>query len=270
MAPKASEQDQPSATTSGATASVYPEWPSFQAYSAIPPHGFFPPTVAANPQAHPYMWGAQPMVPPYGTPPSPYVMYAPGTVYAHPSTAPGMHPFSHYPMPTNGHAETPGSAPSAPEMNGKNEPGRMSAPSANGITSHSESGSESESEGSDANSQNDSHSKDNDGKEDGSSQNSISYSASQGMLNQTMPMIPIQPGAMVGVPGSTANLNIGMDYWTAPGSATVPATQGKATSGSARGDQWVLSLGMYLLIFMNYIYTIILIFEDWHLLLMLV
>ncbi|CAN6226915.1 unnamed protein product [Urochloa humidicola] len=236
---KTSEQDQPPATTSGATAPVYPEWPSFQAYSAIPPHGFFPPTVAANPQAHPYMWGAQPMVPPYGTPTSPYVMYPPGTVYAHPSTAPGMHPFSHYPMPANGHAETPGAAPSVPEMKGKSEPGRISAPSANGITSHSDSGSESESEGSDANSQNDSHSKDNDGKEDGSSQNGISYSASQGMLNQTMPMIPIQPGAMVGVPGSTANLNIGMDYWAAPGSAAVPATQGKATAGSARGDQWV-------------------------------
>ncbi|CAL4890264.1 unnamed protein product [Urochloa decumbens] len=165
------------------------------------------------------MWGAQPMVPPYGTPPSPYVMYPPGTVYAHPSTAPGA-------------------APNVPEMNGKTEPGRISAPSANGITSHSDSGSESESEGSDANSQNDSHSKDNDGKEDGSSQNGISYSASQGMLNQTMSMIPIQPGAMVGVPGSTANLNIGMDYWAAPGSAAVPATQGKATAGSARGDQW--------------------------------
>lgn len=82
----------------------------------------------------------------------------------------------------------------------------------------------------------------------GSSQNGISYSASQGMLNQTMPMIPIQPGAMVGVPGSTANLNIGMDYWAAPGSAAVPATHGKAPGGSARGDQWVQSVGMYLLI----------------------
>lgn len=87
----------------------------------------------------------------------------------------------------------------------------------------------------------------------GGSQNGISYSASQGMLNQTMPMIPIQPGAMVGVPGSTANMNIGMDYWAAPGSAAVPATQGKATAGSARGDQWVQSSGMYFLIFMNYI-----------------
>ncbi|KAF8685818.1 hypothetical protein HU200_043725 [Digitaria exilis] len=89
--PKASEQNQPPATTSGVTASVYPEWPSFQ----------------------------------------------------------GMHPY--YPMPTNGHTETPGAVPSAPEMNWKNEPGRTSAPSANGITSHSESGSESESEGSSQN-----------------------------------------------------------------------------------------------------------------------
>ncbi|XP_035823467.1 transcription factor HBP-1a isoform X3 [Zea mays] len=151
-----------------------------------------------------------------------------------------MHPFGHYPMPTNGHAETHGAAPSAPEMNGKSEPGRTSAPSANGITSHSESGSESESEGSDDNSQNDSHSKDNDGKEDGNSQNGMSYSGSQGVVNQTMAMLPMQPGAMVGgVPSSTAaNLNIGVDYWAAPGSAAVPAAHGKAPAGSARGDQW--------------------------------
>ncbi|KAL5662037.1 hypothetical protein ACJX0J_029162, partial [Zea mays] len=51
----------------------------------------------------------------------------------------------------------------------------------------------------------DSHSKDNDGKEDGDSQNSMSYSASQGVVNQTMVMLPMQPGAMVGgVPSSTA------------------------------------------------------------------
>uniref|UniRef100_A0A804MTE4 BZIP domain-containing protein n=1 Tax=Zea mays TaxID=4577 RepID=A0A804MTE4_MAIZE len=145
-----------------------------------------------------------------------------------------MHPFGHYPMPTNGHVETHGAAPSAPEMNGKSEPGRTSAPSANGITSHNES------EGSDDNSQNDSHSKDNDGKEDGDSQNSMSYLASQGVVNQTMAMLPMQPGAMVGgVPSSTAaNLNIGVDYWAAPGSAVVPAAHGKAPAGSARGDQW--------------------------------
>jgi plant G-box-binding factor len=84
-----------------------------------------------------------------------------------------MHPFSHYPMPTNGHAETPVSINCVyslliitvscnPKMSrfhgqqfiikvncsmeirigllviisGKSEPGRTSAPSANGITSH--------------------------------------------------------------------------------------------------------------------------------------
>ncbi|KAE8819728.1 transcription factor HBP-1a-like [Hordeum vulgare] len=53
-----SRPEQPPATTSGTTAPVYPEWPGFQGYPAMPPHGFFPLAVAAG-QAHPYMWGAQ-------------------------------------------------------------------------------------------------------------------------------------------------------------------------------------------------------------------
>uniref|UniRef100_A0A0D3F063 BZIP domain-containing protein n=1 Tax=Oryza barthii TaxID=65489 RepID=A0A0D3F063_9ORYZ len=204
-ATKASEPEQSPATTSGTTAPVYPEWPGFQAYSAIPPHGFFPPPVAASPQAHPYMWGAQ-----------------------------GVHPFNHYPMLANGNVEAAGTAPGASEINGKNELGRTSGPSANGITSHSESGSESESEGSDANSQNDSHSKENDVKEDGSSQNGISHTA----LNQNMSMAPTQTGVVIGGVAPTTNLNIGMDYWGAAGSSPVPAMHGKASSGSVRGEQW--------------------------------
>ncbi|KAF2567968.1 hypothetical protein F2Q68_00027981, partial [Brassica cretica] len=41
-----------------------PPPPSSQAYSSMPPHGF----VASSPQPHPYMWGVQHMMPPYGTP----------------------------------------------------------------------------------------------------------------------------------------------------------------------------------------------------------
>ncbi|XP_044407687.1 protein SENSITIVE TO UV 2 isoform X3 [Triticum aestivum] len=240
--PKASkppEQEQPPATTSGTTAPVYPEWPGFQGYPAMPPHGFFPPPVAAG-QAHPYMWGAQHMVPPYGTPPPPYMMYPPGTVYAHPTT-PGVHPF-HYPMQTNGNLEpagAQGAAPGAAETNGKNEPGKTSGPSANGVTSNSESGSDSESEGSDANSQNDSHSKENDVNENGSAQNGVSHSSSHGTFNKPMPLVPVQSGAVIGgVAGPATNLNIGMDYWGATGSSPVPAMRGKAPSGSARGEQW--------------------------------
>jgi hypothetical protein len=51
----------------------------------MPPHGY----VASSPQPHPYMWGVQHMMPPYGTPPHPYVtMYPPGGMYAHPSLPP--------------------------------------------------------------------------------------------------------------------------------------------------------------------------------------
>ncbi|XP_048536929.1 transcription factor HBP-1a isoform X4 [Triticum urartu] len=212
--PKASkppEQEQPPATTSGTTAPVYPEWPGFQGYPAMPPHGFFPPPVAAG-QAHPYMWGAQ-----------------------------GVHPF-HYPMQTNGNLEpagAQGAAPGAAETNGKNEPGKTSGPSANGVTSNSESGSDSESEGSDANSQNDSHSKENDVNENGSAQNGVSHSSSHGTFNKPMPLVPVQSGAVIGgVAGPATNLNIGMDYWGATGSSPVPAMRGKAPSGSARGEQW--------------------------------
>jgi plant G-box-binding factor len=70
-------------------------------------------------------------------------------------------------------------------------------------------------------------------------QNGTSYSASQGVVNQAVSMPPIQPGAMIGIPGSTTNLNIGMDYWAAPGSLSVYAMHSKASAGSPRRDQWI-------------------------------
>lgn len=49
------------------------------------------------------------------------------------------------------------------------------------------------------------------------------------MANQAMPMVPIPSqavGAVSGVPGPTTNLNIGMDYWGAAQSSTMPAMRG--------------------------------------------
>ncbi|KAH7659059.1 plant G-box-binding factor protein [Dioscorea alata] len=182
-------QEQPAATNSSATPPGYPDWSGFQAYSPIPPHGFFPSPVASSPQAHPYMWGTQHIMAPYGTPPHPYVMYPPGGLYAHPSMPPGSHPFSPYAMPSpNGNVEVSGAVTSGAEVDGKspegkekshlkrtrgslgslnmitgknnNEPSKTSGPLANGVFSQSgESGSEASSEGSDANSQNDSQPK---------------------------------------------------------------------------------------------------------------
>ncbi|KAI3468586.1 hypothetical protein Pfo_025249 [Paulownia fortunei] len=172
----------PQEQTSAASGAVAADWSGFQAYSPMPPHGF----LASSPQAHPYMWGVQQFIPPYGTPPHPYVaMYPHGGIYAHPTMAPGSYPFSPFAMPSpNGIAEASGNIPGNMEVDGKssegkgklpikrskgslgslnmitgknNEPGKTSGATANGVHSKSaESASEGSSEGSDANSQNES------------------------------------------------------------------------------------------------------------------
>ncbi|KAL6556451.1 hypothetical protein OROGR_005739 [Orobanche gracilis] len=166
--------------TSAASGAVASDWSGFQAYSPMPPPGF----LASSPQPHPYMWGVQQFIPPYGTPPHPYVaMYPHGGIYAHPTMAPGSYPFSPFAMPSpNGVAEASGNTSGNLEVDGKsselkgklpikrskgslvslnmitgknNGPGKTSSATPNGVRSKSaESASEGSSEGSDANSQN--------------------------------------------------------------------------------------------------------------------
>ncbi|KAF9593059.1 hypothetical protein IFM89_020066 [Coptis chinensis] len=70
---------------------VYPDWAAYQAYYGagvtLPPP-YFNSSVPGHPP-HPYMWGPQPMMPPYGTPYA--AMYAHGGVYHHPSVSVGSH-----------------------------------------------------------------------------------------------------------------------------------------------------------------------------------
>ncbi|XAR54763.1 hypothetical protein NMG60_11030050 [Bertholletia excelsa] len=241
-----------------------PDWSSFQAYSPMPPHGF----LASSPQAPPYMWGVQPIMPPYGTPPHPYVaMYPHGGIYAHPSIPTGSYSFSPFAMPSpNGIVEASGNTPSSVEVDGKlpegkeklpikrskgslgslnmitgktNELGKTSGTSANGVHSKSaESASEGSSEGSDANSQNDSPMK------SGSRQDSLEAEASRngGLVHGSQNGGPHTPPAMVnlmpGAPGSvgpTTNLNIGMDYWGAAPSSALPSLHGKAAPAPVAG-----------------------------------
>ncbi|KAL3497910.1 hypothetical protein ACH5RR_040642 [Cinchona calisaya] len=257
-------QEQPSATSTGT-----PEWTGFQAYSPMPPHGF----LASSPQAHPYMWGVQHLMPPYGTPPHPYVaMYPPGGIYAHPSIPPGSYPFSPFAMPSpNGIPEASFNTPGNTEVDGKpsegkeklpikrskgslgslnmitgrnNEPGKTSGASANGAYSKSgESASEGSSEGSDANSQNESQMKSGHRQDSETSQNGSAAHGSQNggpstphsMVN-SMGMIPISaPGTAGVIPGPTTNLNIGMDYWGPTALPTVPAMHGKVPSATVTG-----------------------------------
>ncbi|XP_059656899.1 bZIP transcription factor 16 [Cornus florida] len=251
-------------SSSTSTGTVNPDWAGFQAYSPLPPHGF----LASSPQAHPYMWGVQHLMPPYGAPPHPYVaMYPHGGIYPHPSIPPGSYPFSPFAMPSpNGIAEVSVGAAGSMETDGKlsegkeklpikrskgslgslnmitgksSEPGKTSG--ANGIYSKSaESASEGSSEGSDANSQNDSQTKSGcqqDSSEAEASQNGSGMHGSHNggpnmphtMVNQTMGVMPM---AASGAPAT--NLNIGMDYW---GNATASTLHGKAAAGSRESGQ---------------------------------
>ncbi|KAL7164800.1 hypothetical protein ACSBR2_040658 [Camellia fascicularis] len=256
-------QEQSSSTPTGTAA---PDWSGFQAYSPMPPHGF----LASSPQAHPYMWGVQHIMPPYGTPPHPYVaMYPHGGIYAHPSMPPGSYPFSPFAIPSpNGVAEASGNTPSSMEADVKlsegkeklpikrskgslgslnmitgknNEPGKTSGGSANGVYSKSDdSGSEGSSEGSEGSSQNDSQMK------SGSRQDSLEASQNGGAMHgsqnggpnthQTMAVMPMSAaGAPGAIPGPTTNLNIGMDYWGSATSSTHPALRGKTPPAPVAG-----------------------------------
>ncbi|KAK1569010.1 hypothetical protein Q3G72_031687 [Acer saccharum] len=231
--PATTTQDQTSTTNTG---TVNPDWSGFQAYSPMPPHGF----LASSPQAHPYMWGVQHIMPPYGTPPHPYVaMYPHGGIYAHPSMPPGSYPFSPFAMPSpNGIAEASGNTPGSMEgdvkqsdvkeklpikrskgslgslnmITGKNtELGKPSGVSANGAYSKSaESASEGTSEGSDANSQNGSQLKSGcrqDSGEGDASQNGSSMHGSQNGGSSTPhtmvnQTMAIMPMSAAGPPGA--------------------------------------------------------------------
>ncbi|CAA6667034.1 unnamed protein product [Spirodela intermedia] len=259
----------PVTTATSSAAVVYPDWSGFQAYSPVPPHGFFPPVVS-SPQTHPYMWGTQNMMTPYGTPPPPFVMYPHAGVYVHPSVPPGAHPFNPYAVPSPG--GNPEAFSAGPEVDGKSsegkegsnlkrsngslgnlnsiagkstkETGKPSGASANGGFSQSDSGSEGSSEGSDADSQNDSQGKTAGGEDSvdvrasrnggttRGSQNGSARAPAHGPVTQPMPMMPVLPAGGPGaVSGPTTNLNIGMDYWGSPAIAPMRGKVHNAPGG---------------------------------------
>ncbi|GAA0147623.1 hypothetical protein LIER_07278 [Lithospermum erythrorhizon] len=264
--PKTPIAQEPSLATT--TSTVNPEWSGFQvlmqAFSPMPPHGY----LASSPQAHPYMWGVQHLMPPYGTPQHPYMaMYPPGGIYAHPHMPPGSYPFSPFAMPspngipeasinTTGNIEVDGKPSEAKEKlpikrskgslgnlktielkNG--EPGKSSGGSANGAYSKSaESGSEGSSDGSDANSQNESQVRSGSRKDSAENGNRAPTQTGgpnvpHSMVNQTMAIMPIPIAG--GPPGPTTNLNIGMEYWGTGTPSAIPAICGKVSSAPVAG-----------------------------------
>ncbi|KAL8150518.1 hypothetical protein V2J09_020326 [Rumex salicifolius] len=250
-----STQEQASAASTGA---VNPEWSGFQAYSPMPPHGF----MASSPQANPYMWSVQHIMPPYGTPPQTYMAMYPHGVYAHPSMPPGCYPYNPYAVPpANAMPEAFGNVPGGMDVDGKppegkeklpikrskgslgslnmvtgkkNEQGKAKEPLVNGAYSKSgESASDGSSAGSDTNSQSDSQVKSGGRQEsfeaDASHNGNSMHNPQNGvpnpphaMVNPMMGIVPMPAPAASAVAGPATNLNIGMDYWGGTPSASVP------------------------------------------------
>ncbi|XP_004494783.1 common plant regulatory factor 1 isoform X2 [Cicer arietinum] len=103
---------------------VYPDWAAMQAYYgprvAMPPYYNSP--VASGHTPHPYMWGPQPMMPPYGHPYT--AIYPHGGVYAHPGVPVGPNPHSQgiSSSPATG---TPLSIETPPKSSGNTDQGLM-------------------------------------------------------------------------------------------------------------------------------------------------
>ncbi|KAL0447738.1 UNVERIFIED_CONTAM: bZIP transcription factor 16 [Sesamum latifolium] len=259
----------PQEQTSAASGAAAVDWTGFQAYSPMPPHGF----LASSAQAHPYMWGVQQFIPPYGTPPHPYVaMYPHGGIYAHPTLAPGSYPFSPFAMPSpNGVAEASGNTPGNMEVDGKsfegkeklpvkrskrslgslnmitgknNETGKTLGSSANGVCSKSaDSASEGSCEGSDINSQTVSeflldsvknHQENPVASKIQFPEWRVSYTTFSGKSDYGYHAHNSSRGGG-GFPGPTTNLNIGMEYWAATPTSAVPAMHGKVPSAPVQG-----------------------------------
>lgn len=254
----------------------YPEWAAaFQAYystgtTPLPPPGYFPSAVGSGPQPHPYMWGAQPLMPPYGTPPPYAAMYPHGQIFTHPSMPPGTHPYSPYGLPsgnasegqaaatsagndgegksTSGKTRSPmkrskGSLGSLGMLTGKgSNPGKGNSRSMNGVFSQSaDSGSEGSTEGSEGNSENGSEGVRKGSFDQATSEapvaNSTLYGGAQDanhtMGNHPVAAVPISiAGKQVVGAGPLTNLNIGMDYWSGGTPSVLANSRAKRGSGA--------------------------------------
>ncbi|KAL6008217.1 hypothetical protein ACLOJK_033723 [Asimina triloba] len=221
---------------------AYPDWTGFQvlagkAFSPVPPHGFFHAPVASSPAPHhPYMWGAQQFMPPYGTPPPPYLaMYPHGGLYGHPSIPPVLN-YKTKPEICSGDSASEGSSEGSDANSQNGGPQQIHsnvalamvtvetvAPTAIALKNFAKDTQEKNSGGQDS-------------PEGAASKNGNSMRGSQNGANQTMPNMSIAtPGGPGSAAGPTTNLNIGMDYWGGPTASPIPLLRGKVPGPPAVG-----------------------------------
>ncbi|KAE9605705.1 hypothetical protein Lal_00025255 [Lupinus albus] len=103
---------------------LYPDWAAMQAYYgprfSIPP--YYNPDMASGHAPHPYMWGPQPMMSPYGAPYA--AIYPHGGVYTHPAVAMGPHSHGQG-VSSSPAAGTPSSIETPTKISGNTDKGLM-------------------------------------------------------------------------------------------------------------------------------------------------
>ncbi|XP_042506711.1 G-box-binding factor 1-like isoform X3 [Macadamia integrifolia] len=246
--PTASTQETP-------TTPLYPNWSSpLQAYYGLgaTTRPFFTSPVSSSPTPHPYLWGSQHVIPPYGTP-LPYpALYPHGGLYAHPNMA-----MSQGAPPTA--AEVEGNAPDGKDRTstkksneslgntgGKpRERGKAASGSEN--DGPSSSSAESGSDGTSAASDQNTNQQELTGKKkrsfdqmlaDGANAQNANTAQYSGAAVESSFSAREQPATnvQVSVPGKSVvaipatNLNIGMDLWNTS-SGGVPMKTGSNASG---------------------------------------
>ncbi|KAI3934102.1 hypothetical protein MKX01_027137 [Papaver californicum] len=223
-APTASTQETPPTAT-------YPDWTTqMQAYyGAAPPPPFFTSNVA-SPTPHPYVWGAQHLMPPYGTP-IPYPgLYPHGGLYPHPGVPPpapdvakeieGKGPDRKDRVSTKKSKVNSGNAGLVVGKSG--ESAKVTSGSGNdGASQSADSGSEGASESSDENT----NQRDVSGTKKKSFNQMLEEGANaqnNGTVGYSGAVVPATvPGKPVGtIPGT--NLNMGMDLWNTSPVGTIP------------------------------------------------
>ncbi|XP_019053062.1 PREDICTED: G-box-binding factor 1 [Nelumbo nucifera] len=225
------------------TTPSYPDWStSLQAYygaGATPPPTFFTSTVA-SPAPHPYLWGSQHLIPPYGTP-LPYPAVYPHGVYAHPNTA-AAQGAAVTTTEAEGKASEGKERVSTKKSKGSSgkESGKAAPGSGNdGASQSGESGGEGSSDASD---ENDNQQDDSDTKKrsfdqmlaDGASvQNNGSATVETSFSTRGQPLakLPVSVPGRSTVTMPATNLNIGMDLWNATPAGSVPLKARPNASG---------------------------------------
>ncbi|XP_010244323.1 PREDICTED: G-box-binding factor 1-like isoform X2 [Nelumbo nucifera] len=229
------------------TTPSYPDWSTpLQAYygaGATAPPPFFTSSVASSPAPHPYLWGSQHLMPPYGTP-LPYpALYPHGGLYAHPSmaAAQGAAVTTTEAEGKASDGKDRSSAKKSKRSSGKESRKSASGSANDGASQSDESGNEGSSSASDENTNQQ------DGKKrsfdqmlaDGASaqnNSSAQYSGATvettfGTRGQPLAKLPVSvPGRPV-VNMPAANLNIGMDLWNSSPAGTVPLKTRPNASG---------------------------------------